>query len=86
MSTVNEPREPGSGSGAIQKLDMPGLDETLRRELDGRITEFEARHQQDVVRGAAGWVPRIRPMDYAAAIAVNALIVIWLVVVLLGGE
>lgn len=86
MTTVNEPREPGGGSHEVQRLDMPGLDETLRRDLDGRICEFEESHQRDVVQGGAGWVPRIRPVDYAVAIAVNAVIVIWLIVVLLGGE
>lgn len=86
MTTTNEPREPGGGSHAMQRLDMPGLDETLRLELDERINDFEAAHHQDVVHGGAGWVPRIRPADYAVAIAVNAVIVIWLIVVLLGGE
>jgi hypothetical protein len=86
MTSFDEPREPGGGSRAMQSLDMPGLDEALRRDLDDRINEFEARHQQDVVRGGAGWVSRIRPADYAVAIAVNAAIVIWLAIVLLGGE
>jgi hypothetical protein len=84
-ATGEPPRGPAGGDQA-QKLDMPGLDEALRHDLDERIREFEALHQQDVMRGGEGWVPRIRRVDYAIAIAVNVLIVLWLVVVLVGGE
>lgn len=85
MTTTPPPGDPGTSGGA-RELDMPGLDPTLRRDLDERIREFEAKHQQDVMHGGPGWVPRIRRADYALAIAVNALIVLWLVVVLLGGD
>jgi hypothetical protein len=84
-TTGGAPQGP-SGGGPARQLDMPGLDEALRQDLDERITEFEALHQQDVMRGGEGWVPRIRRVDYAIAIAVNALIVLWLVIVLAGGE
>jgi hypothetical protein len=86
MTSTDEPPRRPSGGDQIQQLDMPGLDETLRRDLDERITEFEALHQQDVMRGGEGWVPRVRRVDYIIAIVVNALIVVWLVVVLVGGE
>ena len=89
MTAMDEHRDPneqrGTGGG-MQSLDMPGLDDTLRRDLDDRIRDFETHHQQDVVRGGEGWVPRIRMIDYAIALAVNAAIVLWLVLVLLGGE
>jgi len=76
---------PGAG-GPAKELGLPGLDEDLRRELDVRIADFEALHQQDVLAGGPGWVPRIRRMDYILAIAVNAVIVLWLVIVLMGGD
>lgn len=72
--------------GAAEQPNLPGLDDALRRDLDERLREFEAEHQQDVMRGGPGWVPRIRSVDYAIAIAVNAAIIVWLVIVLLGGE
>jgi hypothetical protein len=84
-STGEPPRRPAGGD-QIRQLDMPGLDESLRRDLDERITEFETLHQQDVMRGGEGWVPRVRRNDYLIAIVVNALIVLWLVVVVVGGE
>jgi hypothetical protein len=71
---------------ADQRLDLPGLDEDLRRELDERINEFEHLHGHDVAHGGAGWVPRIRSVDYMIAGAVNLLIIVWLVLALMGGE
>ena len=62
------------------------MDERLRTDLDERIRDFEERHQSDVTQGGEGWVPRIRRIDYVVAIAANAVIVLWLVVVLLGCE
>jgi hypothetical protein len=86
VTTTGGSSQGPAGGNQAQKLDMPGLDETLRRDLDERITEFEALHQADVMRGGEGWVPRVRRADYIIAIAVNALIVLWLVVVIAGGE
>lgn len=86
MTTMGErPQEPAHGRDA-QQLDLPGLDEEMRRDLDQRLTEFETLHQQDVMRGGEGWVPRVRRIDYVVAVAVNAVIVVWLVIVLTGGE
>lgn len=72
--------------GTSEPPSLPGLDAELRRDLEQRLHEFEAEHQQEVMRGGPGWVPRIRRVDYAIAIAINAVIVLWLVIVLLGGE
>lgn len=66
-------------------IELPGLTEELRADIDARITEFEAQHEADVLRGGAGWVPRVTGRDYAIAIGVNALFAIWLVIALAGG-
>lgn len=66
-------------------IELPGLTEELRADIEARITEFETQHEPDVLRGGAGWVPRVTRRDYAVAIAVNALFVIWLVIALAGG-
>lgn len=80
-------RPPGPAHGReARQLDLPGLDDNLRLDLDERIREFEDLHSHDVMRGGEGWVPRIRRIDYLVAIAVNAIIVLWLVIVLVGGE
>lgn len=71
---------------AAEQPNLPGLNDALRRDLEERLQEFEAEYQQEVMRGGPGWVPRIRRVDYAIAIAVNAVIVLWLLIVLLGGE
>jgi len=64
---------------------LPGLTDEVRAEIEERITEFEEQHEADVLRGGPGWVPRVLGRDYAVAVAVNALFVIWLVVALAGG-
>ena len=66
-------------------VNRPGVDGELAKEIEERIVEFERDHEASVLAGGPGWVPRIRPVDYAIAIAVNAVIVLWLIVVLVGG-
>jgi hypothetical protein len=66
-------------------ISLPGVDEELAAEIEERVAEFDRDHQWDVARGGPGWVPRVRPVDYGVAIAVNAVIVIWLVLVLMVG-
>lgn len=70
---------------AHTRVDLPGADARLSAEIGQRIDEFERDHEADVLRDGPGWVPRIRRVDYVIAIGINALIVIWLVVVLTGG-
>lgn len=67
------------------RVDLPGVDAQLTEEIERRIDEFEREHEPAVLRDGPGWVPRIRRTDYLIAIAVNAVIVIWLIVVLVGG-
>lgn len=67
------------------RVDLPGADAQLTAEIEQRIAEFERDHERDVLRDGPGWVPKIRRGDYLIAIAVNAVIVIWLIVALAGG-
>lgn len=67
------------------EIALPGVSGELAREIDERITEFEREHEPDVARGGPGWVPRIQGVDYAVAVAVNALIALWLLIALIGG-
>ena len=66
------------------RVNLPGAGPELTEEIERRITEFEREHEADVLRGGPGWVPRIRRVDYLIAIAVNVMIVIWLVLALTG--
>ncbi|HVM19436.1 MAG TPA: hypothetical protein VM307_05715 [Egibacteraceae bacterium] len=68
-----------------ESVALPGIPDDLARDIDHRIREFEERHEAAVLADGPGWVPRIRGIDYAAAIAVNVVIVVWLVVALTGG-
>ena len=64
---------------------MSGVSDDLAVDIEQRIDEFERTHEQDVLRDGPGWVPRIRGIDYAIAIAINAVIVVWLIVALAAG-
>lgn len=67
-----------------EQVNLPGIPADLARDIDARIREFEREHQASVLADGPGWVPRIRGSDYALAVAVNALIIVWLVVALVG--
>jgi hypothetical protein len=67
------------------RVDLPGIDDGLRADIETRIAEFEALHQASVLADGPGWVPRLRRSDYLWAVAVNVLIIVWLVVALVGG-
>lgn len=84
MTTGQEAREPGRAS--LPEPNLPGISPEWRRDLDERLVEFETLHQYDVVHGGPGWVPRIRRVDYTIAIVVNAVIALWMVLVLVGGD
>ena len=71
--------------GSARAILVPGVDESLAADIEARIAEFERDHEATVAAGGPGWVPRIRPSDYAVAIAVNLVITIWLIVALVGG-
>jgi hypothetical protein len=61
---------------------LPGVTDELARDIAQRIEEFERDHQDDVLRDGPGWVPRIRRVDYVIAFAVNAVILVWLILAL----
>jgi hypothetical protein len=67
------------------RITMPGIPDDLRSDIEQRVHEFEQQHQHDLLRDGPGWVPRIRAIDYAIAIVVNAVFVVWLVIALAGG-
>lgn len=66
-------------------VDLPGVDAAMAADIEERISDFEGNHEADVLSGGPGWVPRVTGRDYAIAIAVNALIVAWLVAVFARG-
>jgi hypothetical protein len=84
MTAGQEAREPGRAS--LPEPNLPGISPEWRRDLDQRIVEFGTRHQDDVVHGGRGWVPRVRHADYMIAVAANVVIVIWMILVLVGGD
>jgi hypothetical protein len=65
-------------------VSLPGIPESLLADIEQRVQDFEREHQSDVLRDGAGWVPRVRRFDYAIAVAANAVLVVWIVVVLAG--
>jgi hypothetical protein len=66
-------------------VDLPGMDDQLRSDITDRIRAFEEEHQASVMADGPGWVPRVRGADYLVAGLVNAVIVVWLLIALLGG-
>jgi hypothetical protein len=74
-------QEAAAGRPAVR---LPGADEELTASIEERLAEFERAHEPSVLRDGPGWVPRVRALDYAVAILVNAAVVVWLVVALVG--
>jgi len=66
-------------------IDLPGMDEELRRDVELRVEEFEKEYTPRLLKEGKGWVPKIRLRDYIIAIVINALVVIWLIIALVGG-
>jgi hypothetical protein len=53
-------------------------------EIEARVSEFEAKYEEtSIIHGGGGWVPKIKKSDYAIAIAVNVVIVIYYVITML---
>lgn len=63
-----------------RKVNFSGLNEELAHTIEERITQFELKHEPDLLSGGPGWVPRVRKLDYAIAIFINAAIALWLVI------
>lgn len=72
----------GSKPIDFQKMpvDLPGLDEKLRQDIEERIEEFERKHLADVLNGGDGWVPRVRTIDYIISVGINLVPIIWLII------
>jgi hypothetical protein len=68
--------------GVERKVHIDGLDIELTQTIEERVSQFERKHEPDVLCNGPGWVPRIRKIDYAIAIGINAAIVLWLVIAL----
>ncbi|MFA9431388.1 hypothetical protein [Egicoccus sp. AB-alg2] len=68
----------------IAEVNLPGIAEDLRQDIEERVAQFELQHQADVLRDGPGWVPRIRGIDYAIAFGVNLLFVLWLIIAFTG--
>ncbi|MHC1586597.1 MAG: hypothetical protein ACXQTV_03530 [Candidatus Hecatellaceae archaeon] len=67
-------------------IDLPGLTEEMRREIEERVSEFERLHEPEVARGGAGWVSRVKARDYIIALIVNLIIIVyWIIGMLTSG-
>ena len=58
-------------------VNLPGLSESLQAEIEERVSEFERDHEQDVIHGGAGYVGRIRSIDYGIVVVVNVILGIY---------
>lgn len=65
-------------------VDLPGVTDDLRAEIERRIEEFEQKHESDVFNDGPGWVPRVKASDYVIAGAVNLVLILWLILALAG--
>ncbi len=63
-----------------RKPRLSGLDEELARAIEERVSEFELKHEPDVLRDGPGWISRIRKIDYVIAVAINVALIICLIV------
>ena len=72
-------------TGKTFSVDLPGLDEEVKREIENRVLEFEEKYEDLVFQCKDAMVPRIKNIDYLIAIVINAILVVYLVVVLMGG-
>lgn len=50
---------------------FPGITPELEKEIDARLTEFEKEHENDIIHGGAGYVPKIKNMDFIVAWGIN---------------
>jgi hypothetical protein len=66
---------------AIERMpQLSGLDEELSGAIEERVSEFELKHESQVLQDGSGWVPRIREIDYVIAISINVALTIWLII------
>lgn len=63
-------------------VDVPGLSKEMAADLEARITEFEEKHQDDVLNGKDGFVPKLKKKDWIIAITVNGLIAMYYIIAL----
>ncbi len=67
-------------------VDLPGIDEELRQEIESRIEEYEEKYENLVFQSRDAVVPRVRSIDYLIAGFINILLIIYFVVAILGGS
>ena len=65
-----------------RRVQIPGLDDELALAIEERVSEFQEKHEPNVLQDGPGWVPRIRKIDYMIGISINAAIIIWLIIAL----
>lgn len=63
-------------------IELPGLEEGLRKEIEARVDEFEREHLDSAMAGGDGYVAKIKMRDYAIAITLNVIVIIWLIIAL----
>ena len=67
---------------AQRRVQIPGLDDELALAIEERVSEFEQKHEPDLLQYGPGWVPRIRKIDYVIAIGINTAITLCLIIAL----
>jgi|Deesub1362A_J573_1020465.scaffolds.fasta_scaffold00908_10 hypothetical protein len=66
-------------------VDIPGIDKDLKQEIEARIAEYEEKYEPLVFKNTDAVVPRVRTVDYLIAAVINAILVIYFVIAILGG-
>lgn len=63
----------------IMPINFPGITKEMEEELEARLEDFEKNHEDDVVHGGPGYVPKIRNMDFIIAWGINIVLgIYWL--------
>jgi hypothetical protein len=60
-------------------INFPGITKEMEQELEARLKYFEANHEDDVIHGGPGYVPKIRNIDFIVAWGINLVLgIYWL--------
>jgi hypothetical protein len=64
-------------------IDVKGLTDEMRTELEERVREFESEYESVAASGGGGYVEKIQKKDFIVAGVINGVILIyWLIVTL----
>jgi len=66
-----------------RRMNLSGLSADLKHSIEDRVNEFEQEHEDVLINGGPGWVPRIHKFDYAIAIVISASLTLWLFITLI---